>query len=169
MSATTDGGKDACLRGGSDGALHIAHIQATGNKAGPAIGHAVPNRSRLLVAAVARAQQVTFKSLTERRVELLAGFHHWVSLNVLCISQTQNPPRRHGERQRSENKIYSAGFNRHLRLCGTGTLACAQSPSEGREHRQEYLCHKSLGVPRNQRPGIALNHMLPGRRLTRYT
>src|SRR5262249_21704307 len=96
MSTTTDGGKNTCLRGGPDGVLHIVYIQATGNQAGPAIRHAVPNRSRPLVAAVARTQQVPFESLTERRVEIFAGFNHLVSSGVLCISQTQNPPRRHG-------------------------------------------------------------------------
>jgi hypothetical protein len=88
MSSTTNGGKNSNLGGGSDCVLHIAYICAARDKSWRASHHAVPNGTRLFVAAFAGAEQITFKSPVKRRVNLFAGFDHLVlSLqNVLIVS-----------------------------------------------------------------------------------
>jgi hypothetical protein len=78
MSAAADGGNNSSLRSGSDCVLHIAYICATRDKARGTRYHGIPNVTRVLVAAFAGAQQITFESLVERRVNLFTGFDHLV-------------------------------------------------------------------------------------------
>jgi hypothetical protein len=85
MPTTTDGGENSGLRACSDGALHIAYIRAACDDARRAGHHTIPNDTRVFVAAFSRAQQITFESLVERRVNIFAGVDHFVisSQNVL--------------------------------------------------------------------------------------
>ncbi|MFZ0799837.1 MAG: hypothetical protein WAM98_18780 [Terriglobales bacterium] len=78
MPSTTNGGKNSNLRSGSDCALHIAYIRAAGNQSWRASGQAIPNGTRVFVAAIAWAEQITFESPVERRVNFFAGFDHLV-------------------------------------------------------------------------------------------
>jgi hypothetical protein len=66
--------------------LHIAYICAARDKARFTSYHAIPDRTRVFVAAFARTQQIAFESPVERRVNLFAGFDHLV-LSWQCISK----------------------------------------------------------------------------------
>jgi hypothetical protein len=77
MASATDSGKNSDFRSGSDCILHIAYICAARDYARAARYHTIPNDPRVLVAAFARAQQFTFESPAERRVNLFAGFNHF--------------------------------------------------------------------------------------------
>jgi len=77
MPSTADSGKNSGLRSGPDRILHIAYIGAARNKGWCPSDHTVPNRPRLLVPALAAAQQVTSKSLVERRINFFASFRHF--------------------------------------------------------------------------------------------
>jgi hypothetical protein len=59
-----------------DCVLHIAYIGAARDEARCASYHAIPNDTRVFVATFAGAQQITFESAVERRVNLFAGFDH---------------------------------------------------------------------------------------------
>jgi hypothetical protein len=78
VPSTTDGGEDSVLCGGSDCGLHIAYICTARDKAWCASHHAIPNGARIFVTPFAGAQQITFESPVERRVNLFAGFDHLV-------------------------------------------------------------------------------------------
>jgi hypothetical protein len=77
MPATADGGKNPDLRSSSDRVLHIAYVCATRDKARSAGEHAIPDDTRLFVAAILGTHQVAFKSPVEQRAKRLAGFDHF--------------------------------------------------------------------------------------------
>ena len=61
MPSATNRGKNSGFGGDSDCVLHIAYICAARDKSRRASDHTIPNGTRVFVAAIARAQQITFE------------------------------------------------------------------------------------------------------------
>ena len=78
MSSTADRSKNSRGRGDSNCVLNITYIAAARDKARCSSHHAIPNDARVVVTALTGTEQLTFELSVERRVDLFAGFAHFV-------------------------------------------------------------------------------------------
>ncbi len=79
VTSTADRGDYAGGGGGADGSLDIELIGATGDQAGLASNHAIPDRVSQGVGGVGGAQEIALELGAQRRMEVIDGCGHTAS------------------------------------------------------------------------------------------